>query len=79
MLKERYDSALIDDRIRILAIGTRPDCIDEEIADLIASYRERVDVWVELGLQSASDVTARTINRGYPTETYVRAARILFL
>lgn len=77
VLKQRYDSALISDRIAVLAIGTRPDCIDEEIADLIASYKDRVDVWVELGLQSASDVTAKIINRGYKTDVYRRAARIL--
>ena len=77
ILKERYDSALISDRIAVLAIGTRPDCIDEDVADLIASYRDRVDVWVELGLQSASDVTAKIINRGYPTEVYRRATEIL--
>lgn len=77
VLKERYDAALISDKIKILAIGTRPDCINGEIADLIASYKERVDVWVELGLQSASDETARKINRGYPTKIYRRAAEIL--
>ena len=79
VLKQRYDSALIDGRICALSIGTRPDCITDEIAELIASYKDRVDVWVELGLQSASDVTARVINRGYPTEVYRRAARILTL
>ena len=77
VLKERYDAALISDKIKILAIGTRPDCINGEIADLIASYKERVDVWVELGLQSASDETARKINRGYPNEIYRRAAETL--
>ena len=77
VLKERYDSALISDRIVALAIGTRPDCIDEEIAELIASYKDRVDVWVELGLQTASDKTAEIINRGYKTEVYKRAAAIL--
>ncbi len=77
VLKERYDSALIDKRIVCLAIGTRPDCITEEIAALISSYRERVDVWVELGLQTASDKTAAVINRGYKTEVYFEAMRIL--
>ena len=77
ILKERYDSALISDRIVALAIGTRPDCIDDEIATLLASYSDRVDVWVELGLQSASDRTAELINRGYKTEVYQRAADIL--
>ena len=77
VLRTRYDSALISDRICALAIGTRPDCISDEIAELIASYKQRVDVWVELGLQSASDVTAEVINRGYKTEVFVRAAEIL--
>ena len=77
VLKERYDSALVSDRIVALAIGTRPDCINDEIAALIASYRDRVDVWVELGLQTASDVTANVINRGYKTEVYQRATDVL--
>ena len=77
VLEERYDSALISERIVALSIGTRPDCITEEIAELIASYKKRVDVWVELGLQTASDVTARVINRGYETDIYKRAASIL--
>ena len=77
VLKERYDSALTDERIIALAIGTRPDCISDEIAELIASYKDRVDVWVELGLQTASDVTANIINRGYKTEVYKRAAECL--
>ncbi len=77
VLKERYDAALIDERIRVLAIGTRPDCIDEEVAGLIASYKDRCDVWVELGLQTANDKTAEIINRGYKTEVFDRAVRIL--
>ena len=76
-LKERYDAALIDERIKILAIGTRPDCIDEEKAKLIASYKEKCDVWVELGLQTANDNTAKIINRGYPRETFEKAMKIL--
>lgn len=77
VLRERYDAALIDERIKVLAIGTRPDCITAEVADLIASYMSRVDVWVELGLQTASDKTARIINRGYPTSVFLQAVRIL--
>lgn len=76
-LRSRYDEALIDERIKILAIGTRPDCISEEIAALIASYKDRVDVWVELGLQTASDKTAKIINRGYESSVYVAACDIL--
>lgn len=76
-LKERYDAALIDERIKILAIGTRPDCIDEEKAKLIASYKEKWDVWVELGLQTADDNTAKIINRGYSREVFENAMAIL--
>ena len=77
VLKERYDAALIDERIKILAIGTRPDCIDDDVAKLIASYKDKVDVWVELGLQTASDKTADIINRGYHRDAFERAMEIL--
>ena len=76
-LKERYDSALIDKRIVALAIGTRPDCISEETAALIAEYKKKVDVWVELGLQTSNDKTAEIINRGYKTEVFESAVKIL--
>ena len=77
LLKARYDAALIDNRIRVLAIGTRPDCIDRDITKLIASYKDKLDVWVELGLQTANDKTAKVINRGYGRETFERAMAIL--
>ena len=76
-LRERYDAALVDERIRVLAIGTRPDCIDEEICALIAEYKKRLDVWVELGLQTASDKTADIINRGYHRDTFESAVELL--
>ena len=77
VLRERYDAALIDERIKLLDIGTRPDCISEEVAELIAEYAKRVDVLVELGLQTASDKTAELINRGYKRDTFERAMEIL--
>ncbi len=77
VLRQRYDSALIDSKIVVLAIGTRPDCISEEVCDLIASYKNRLDVWVELGLQTSSDESAERINRGYTTDVYFGAAELL--
>lgn len=77
VLRERYDAALIDRRIIALAIGTRPDCINGENAALIAEYKERADVWVELGLQTANDATARIINRGYETAVFANAVSLL--
>lgn len=77
VLKERYDAALIDERIKVLAIGTRPDCIDEDVCCLIAEYKKRLDVWVELGLQTASDKTAELINRGYKRSAFEDAVKLL--
>lgn len=77
VLKERYDAALCDDRIVALTVGTRPDCINDEIAALLASYKSRTDVWVELGLQTESDDTATRIHRGYMREAFDEAIAIL--
>ena len=76
-LKKKYDSALIDSRIVGLAIATRPDCINEDIAKLIKSYSEKYYVWVELGLQTSNDKTAKVINRGYASSEFTRAVQLL--
>lgn len=76
-LRARYDAALSDSRIRILDIGTRPDCIDRERAALLAEYARDYEVWVELGLQTANDETARKFNRGYDFACFERACSLL--
>ena len=76
-LKKKYDSALIDDRIVGISIATRPDCINEEIAKLIKTYSDRYYVCVELGLQTASNEIGKIINRGYTTEKFVEAVKLL--
>jgi hypothetical protein len=77
-LRELYDRALgASPDIVALAVGTRPDCVDPEKLDLLASYRERgYLVWVEYGLQSACDRTLEKIGRGHDTHCFVRAARL---
>jgi len=66
-LKATYDAVVnADEGIVGIAIGTRPDCVDREKLELIASYKERnLEVWMEYGLQSASDETLRLIGRGH--------------
>lgn len=77
-LKKIYDAALEIYPFRELIIGTRPDCIDEKKADLLASYiKPDFDVWIELGLQSANDKTLRRINRGHTAAQYEAAFSIL--
>lgn len=76
-LKKKYDSALIDDRIVALDIATRSDCITEDVAKLINSYMPKHKVFVELGLQTSNDNTAKIINRGYESSVFTDAVKIL--
>ena len=74
VLRERYDQALVDERVVGLCIGTRPDCVDEAVLDLLASYQDRgLMVWLELGLQSIHDETLRRIERGHTYADFEKA------
>ncbi len=74
-LRDLYEEALSIPGVLGLCIGTRPDCLDESILDLLQSYIPRWMVWLELGLQSANDDTLRRINRGHDYDTFCRAVR----
>lgn len=76
-LKAKYDIALMDNRIVALAISTRPDCINEDICKLLASYKNKLAVWVELGLQTSNNNTGKFINRGYSSEDFTNAVNLL--
>lgn len=56
-----------------LSIGTRPDCLEPEVLGLLEELAAVKPLWVELGLQTIHEDTARLINRCYPLETYDRA------
>jgi len=77
VLREKYNSALIDDRIVALAVATRPDCIDEDIAKMLKEYKEKYYVYVELGLQTSNEIVAEKFNRGYSNEEFVKAVKLL--
>lgn len=53
-----------------LAIATRPDCLSEEVLDLLDEMNKKVYTWVELGLQTSNEVTSKKINRGYNLEVF---------
>ena len=76
-LKNKYDSALIDDRIVGLSVATRPDCISEDIAKLLESYTDKYYVSVELGLQTANEEIGNLINRCYTNDDFTKAVEIL--
>lgn len=72
-LEKIYNSALNNDKIVGLSIGTRPDCVDDEKLDLIAGYKDDYYTWVEYGLQSIHDKTLRRINRGHDFDCFLKA------
>lgn len=78
VLRERYDSALGDPNVVGLSIASRPDCINEENADLLAEYALRLPyLTLELGLQSAFQNRLEWVNRQESLEDYVRAMALL--
>ena len=77
MLKSKYDAALIDDRIVGLEVATRPDCINQEIVNLLKTYTDKYYVCVELGLQTSNDNTGILINRGYSSSQFTKAVQLL--
>ena len=64
-LKKIYDEAISHPDVVVLAIGTRPDCLSEEILDLIETYNKKVEVWLDIGLQTVHDETLDFINRAH--------------
>ena len=62
---EYYDEALKDGDVVGLAIGTRPDCVPDEVLLLLQGYAKERHVWIEYGLQSACNQTLEYINRGH--------------
>jgi radical SAM protein (TIGR01212 family) len=72
-LRRLYDTALSFPQVVGLSIGTRPDCLADDVLDLLAGYgRDRL-VWLELGLQSSHDATLARLNRGHDVACFTRA------
>lgn len=73
LLKRRYEEALSVDGVVGIAIGTRPDCVDEDLLDYLERLNRQTFVMVEYGIESANDETLRRINRGHDFECSRRA------
>lgn len=63
-LKKIYREALLPDIVG-LAVSTRPDCVDDEVLDLLQELKKEHFLWLELGLQTANDSTLASVNRGH--------------
>ena len=76
-LRQLYTAAIEPEDIVGLAIGTRPDCLGDEVMELLKEINTAKPVSVELGLQTISGETARYIRRGYSGEVYTDAVKRL--
>ena len=76
-LKRIWYEAIRPEDVVILSIGTRPDCLGDEVLKVLSEINRIKPVWVELGLQTVHDATAERINRCYPLSVYDEAVKRL--
>ncbi len=72
-LRKLFTSVIVREDVAILSIATRPDCLNNEVLDLLSELNRIKPVWVELGLQTIHESTAQFIRRGYTLEVYNEA------
>ena len=73
-LTRLYDEALREPDVIGLDVGTRPDCVPDEVLDLLVDYQQQgYEVWLDLGLQSAFDSSLKHVNRGHGFAEYQEA------
>ena len=73
LLKELYGIPLADPDFVGLIIGTRPDCLSDELLEYLSELSSRTYLWLELGMQTMHDRTLRAINRGHDYACFVGA------
>ena len=76
-LRKIFTEAINHPDIVILSIATRPDCLPDDVLDLLEELNQIKPVWVELGLQSIHEKSAKWMRRGYETRVYDEAVRNL--
>jgi len=72
-LNDIYQTALNHKGMAGLSVGTRPDCVDDDVLSLLSSFKKDYIVWIEYGLQSAHDITLSKINRGHDVACFEKA------
>jgi radical SAM protein (TIGR01212 family) len=77
ILREKYQEAISQEGVVGLAIATRPDCLGEDVLNLLEEFSKKIYVWVELGLQTSNEHTAKLINRGYKLDVFETAVKNL--
>lgn len=72
-LYEIFRTAILREDIVALSIGTRPDCLEEDMLNLLGELNKIKPVWIELGLQTIYEDTAKAFNRGYSLPVFEKA------
>ena len=72
-LENIFTEAMNDEDVKVISIATRPDCLSPEILDLLFRLNQRKPVWVELGLQTIHETSAKFIRRGYTLDVFEKA------
>ena len=76
-LRRALEEASSHPKVAAVSVATRPDCLPDDIMDVLAGISQKIPLFVELGLQTADDEVAASFGRGYKTEVYDRAAKAL--
>lgn len=76
-LERIFLEALSDEDVAALSIATRPDCLPDDVLDLLERLNRIKPVWIELGLQTIHEPTAKLIRRGYTLSCFERAVKQL--
>lgn len=71
VIKERFEQVVNLPGVVGLSIGTRPDCLPDDVVEYLAELNERLYLWVELGLQTTYEQTSELINRAHSYQTYL--------
>ncbi|MDT2840355.1 TIGR01212 family radical SAM protein [Vagococcus carniphilus] len=71
VIKHRFEQVINEEGVVGLSIGTRPDCLPDEIVEYLAELNQRLYLWVELGLQTTYETTSNIINRAHDYQTYL--------
>ena len=76
-LEKIFTEAILDPDVKVLSIATRPDCLGDDVMELLERLAKEKPVWVELGLQTIHPETARYIRRGYELDVFDSAVKRL--
>lgn len=77
ILRAKYEDALSHPGMVGLAVATRPDCLGDDVMELLKEMNKKTFLWVELGLQTIHDRTAEDINRCYPLSVFLEGYKKL--